>query len=76
MRDTQEFESVAIPSDVLERIGDRIAHTEFDDVDEYVTYVLEEVLHTVEHETDFRSDDEVDEQQVEERLKSLGYLNE
>ncbi|WP_246988353.1 hypothetical protein [Halorientalis marina] len=76
MNESRELESVDIPSDVLARIEDRVGHTEFDDANEYIIYVLEEVLHTVAQETDTATDADVDEQQVEERLKSLGYLNE
>jgi Arc/MetJ-type ribon-helix-helix transcriptional regulator len=71
-----ESESVQLPSDVLSRIDTRVTHTEFDDRTEYITHVLEEVLYEVEQGTDPSAEEDVDEQQVQERLKSLGYLNE
>lgn len=75
MTDSQVTGSVEIPTEVLERIERRVAQTEFEDISAYVTHLLEEVLYQLEHtaNTDIES---VDEQQVQERLKSLGYLNE
>lgn len=62
-----------LPKDVYDRIEARLSHTEFDSVDEYVAYALEEVLAEVDE-----VDDEVavNEDQVQDRLKSLGYLDE
>lgn len=67
-------ESVALPTRIVDRVEDRLPRTEFDSTTEYVTYVMEEVLYQVEQETD--DEIEVDESEVEDRLKSLGYLNE
>lgn len=68
--------SLELPGEVVERIESRLPYTEFDAVDDYVVHVLEEVLHAVERENDLSTAEAVDERQVEERLKSLGYLNE
>ncbi|WP_440991963.1 hypothetical protein [Haloarchaeobius baliensis] len=64
---------VRLSPSVADRIDDRLPHTEFESVDAYVDYVLTVVLDEV--ETDDRTTDaEVDEQQVRDRLESLGYL--
>lgn len=76
MTGIQELESLQFPSDVLEQIEGRVERTGFEDASDYVTYVLEEVLHEVEEDADLRASDQVDEDQVEDRLKSLGYLDE
>ena len=68
--------SIDLPTDILERVEKRVQHTEFEDAPAYVTHVLEEVLYEVEQDADGSDTDAVDERQVEERLKSLGYLNE
>lgn len=68
--------TIELPGDLVERIEARVPHTEFDDADAYVGHVVEEVLLHVQREHDLGDDDAVDEQQVQERLKSLGYLNE
>jgi Arc/MetJ-type ribon-helix-helix transcriptional regulator len=76
MTNSQELESVELPTEVVERIETRVDHTEFEAAGAYITHVLEEVLYELEQDTDRSDADAVDEQQVEERLKSLGYLNE
>lgn len=76
MTGIQEPESLQVPGDILEQIEARVERTEFEDASDYVTYVLEEVLHEVEEDADLRTSDQVDEDQVEDRLKSLGYLDE
>jgi Arc/MetJ-type ribon-helix-helix transcriptional regulator len=68
--------SIDLPADILERVDRRVQHTEFEDASEYVTHVLEEVLYELEQGDDEPASEAVDERQVEERLESLGYLNE
>ena len=73
---TQEAaRTLDLPERLVVRIEDRLPRTEWDTPEEYITHVMEEVLHHVEQETD---DDfeAVDEEEVKDRLKSLGYLNE
>ncbi|AWB28176.1 hypothetical protein [Halococcoides cellulosivorans] len=65
-------QSVDLPPEIVDRVEDRLSRTEFDSASEYITFVIEEVLASV--ETDDAVDDTVDEQEVEDRLKSLGYL--
>lgn len=72
----EETRTIRLPEHVLERVEDRLPRTEWDDPAEYVTYVLEEVLYRVEEETDDDDFEPVDEAEVKDRLKSLGYLDE
>lgn len=66
------FVTVQIPDEVINQLNTRLRRTEFDSVDEYITFVLEEVLaHMDEVEDDFS---ETDKSEVEDRLKSLGYI--
>ena len=76
MGETMDMESIELSSGLLERIEQRVAYTEFDSTEEYVAYVMEEVLHHVETTSENREMEAVDEGEVQERLKSLGYLNE
>ena len=69
-------ESVELPTRVTDRVEKRLPRTEFDTSAEYITYVVEEVLYRVEKETDDDDFEAVDEDEVKDRLKSLGYLNE
>lgn len=70
MSDTRSLE---LPERLAERVDARLPRTEFDSVDEYVAFVLEEVLYAVETETDDEVES-VDEAAVRSRLESLGYL--
>jgi len=72
----EQTQSVELPERIVERVEARLPRTEFDSSAEYVTYVLEEVLYRVEQETEDDDFEEVDEDEVKDRLKSLGYLNE
>ena len=65
--------AVEVPERVLSRIERRVEHTDFDSTSAYVTFVLEEVLASVEADD---LNDAVDEDEVRDRLRSLGYLDE
>lgn len=67
---------VELPSRIISRVEDRLPRTEWDHPEEYITYVMEEVLYRVEQETEETDYESVDEEEVKDRLKSLGYLNE
>jgi Arc/MetJ-type ribon-helix-helix transcriptional regulator len=71
-----QTEAVELPTRIVERVEQRLPRTEFDSSAEYITYVMEEVLYRVEQETEDDDFEEVDEDEVKDRLKSLGYLNE
>jgi hypothetical protein len=76
MATEETVRSVELSEDVLERVEARLSRTEWDEADEYVEFVLEEVLTQVETTTEDGTVDEVDESEVKGRLESLGYLNE
>lgn len=75
---------VEIPERTAKRISDRISGTEFDSIDPYVTFALDQLLRELERaptEEDRRAvsgrepaDDEPTGEAVRERLDSLGYL--
>lgn len=73
---SEDLRTVELPADVVSRVEARLPRTEWDDADTYITNVLEEVLYHVEAEGEDDEFDAADEQQVQDRLKSLGYLNE
>jgi len=72
----EETEPVELPTRIVQRVEDRLPRTEWDDPAEYVTFVLEEVLYRVEEETADDDFEEIDQDEVRDRLKSLGYLGE
>jgi hypothetical protein len=71
----EQTQQLDLPTRIVERVEDRLPRTEFDSAEEYVTFVMEEVLYRVEQETEDDDFEEVDEDEVKDRLKSLGYLN-
>ncbi|WP_228546075.1 hypothetical protein [Halegenticoccus tardaugens] len=73
---TAATESVELPSRIVSRVESRLPHSEFDSTDQYITFVLEEVLARVEDSTAEEDFEAVDEDEVQDRLKSLGYLSE
>lgn len=76
MTTQEETQAVELPSRIISRIEARLPRTEFETSEDYITYVMEEVLYRVEKETEDDDFEPVDEEEVKDRLKSLGYLNE
>jgi len=66
---------IKIPKEIYEKIEERIKDTEFKSVSEYVTYVLREVLASLEEEETEEVFSEEEEEKVKERLRALGYLD-
>ena len=63
--------NLELPNDLYEKIEETIKGTEFKSVEEYVIFVLEEVLKEEEESEPLSPEEEA---QVKERLKGLGYL--
>lgn len=72
----EETRTVELPERIVSRVEDRLTRTEWDAPEEYITYVLEEVMYRVEQETKDDDFEPVDEEEVKNRLRSLGYLDE
>ena len=70
----EEKKNVAIPAQLYDAINQRVMETEFTSVEEYVTFVLEEVLKEDDEEEDVAFSPE-DEEEVKKRLRALGYLD-
>ena len=70
-----DWEHVRLPAEIVDRVDQRVPRTEFDSANEYIAFVLEEVLSQVESETGDEEVDTVNEDQVRDRLESLGYLD-
>jgi hypothetical protein len=64
---------IDIPTSLYMSIQERIKETGFDSVDQYVTYVLREIMaDDVAEDVSISRDDE---ERIRERLRSLGYLD-
>jgi Arc/MetJ-type ribon-helix-helix transcriptional regulator len=60
-----------LPAELYGKVEERVKATDFGSVDEYVEFVLEEVVKEEEQEKGFSG---VEEKEVKKRLKDLGYL--
>jgi len=70
-----EKKAVFLPAELYGRIEERVRATEFRSVEEYVTFVLEEVLGGEEEsEGEEPTFSEEEEEEVKKRLRALGYL--
>lgn len=74
MKEEKSKRAVSLPSQLYSRIEERVKATGFGSVDEYVIFVLEEVLKE-EEEVVEKTLSKEEEEEVRKRLKALGYLD-
>jgi len=70
---SREKRPVYLPAELYDRIDERAKATGFGSVEEYVTFVMEEVLK--EDEEEERPFTKEEEEEVKKRLRALGYLD-
>ena len=70
--------AVFLPAELYKRVEERVRISDFESVDEYVAFVLEEVLKAVSEEEEGEEEEvslsEEEEEEVKRRLRALGYL--
>jgi Arc/MetJ-type ribon-helix-helix transcriptional regulator len=71
MKEKGEKKSVFLPAELYSKVEERVKATDFASVDEYVEFVLEEVV----KEEEEGAFSEEEEKEVKKRLKDLGYLD-
>ena len=71
MKEEGEKKAVFLPAELYAKVEERVKATGFGSVDEYVEFVVEEVVSGGEQEESFSEEDE---KEVKKRLKDLGYL--
>ncbi|MBD3214538.1 MAG: CopG family transcriptional regulator, partial [Candidatus Lokiarchaeota archaeon] len=68
--------TVSIPKPLAEKIKERMKGTGFSSVSSYVTYVLRQVISSIEEEErEKQAFSKEEEEQVKQRLRDLGYLD-
>ena len=72
MKQESESRAVNLPAELYKQIKDRAEATDFKSVDEYVIFVLSEVLKEAEETVTIDPEQEAE---VKKRLKALGYLD-
>ncbi len=70
-----KYTTVSIPVPLYEKIKKRIEGTGFKSVSDYVTFVLREVLASLEEEEKEEAFSQEQEEKVKDRLRALGYLD-
>jgi Arc/MetJ-type ribon-helix-helix transcriptional regulator len=70
-----KYTTVSIPIPLMQKIKGRIEGTGFTSVSDYVTYVLREVIASLEEEEKKEPFSREEEEKVKERLRALGYLD-
>jgi len=70
-----KYTTVSIPTPLAEKIKKRIEGTGFNSISGYVTYVLRELLASMEEEEQEEVFSKEDEEKIKERLRALGYLD-
>ena len=71
-----EYTTVSIPKPLAEKVKERMQGTGFSSVSSYVSYVLRQVLSSIEEEErNKQAFSKEEEEQVKQRLRDLGYLD-
>ncbi|MFX1375574.1 MAG: CopG family transcriptional regulator [Promethearchaeota archaeon] len=71
-----EYTTVSIPKPLAEKIKERMKGTGFASVSSYVTYVLRQVLSSIEEEERSKQAfTKEEEEKVKSRLRDLGYID-
>lgn len=71
-----EYTTVSIPKPLAEKIKRRMKGTGFSSVSSYVTYVLRQVLSSIEEdEQSKQAFTKEEEEKVKQRLRDLGYID-
>ena len=73
-----KYTTVTIPTPLAEKLKKRIENTGFNSLSSYVTYILRQVISSIEIDKDKEKKEafsKEDEEKVKERLKGLGYMD-
>jgi len=71
-----EYTTVSIPKVLVEKVKERMKGTGFSSVSSYVTYVLRQVLSSIEEEERTKEAfTKEEEEKVKQRLRDLGYID-
>ena len=74
--DDKKYTTISIPTPLADKIKKRMEGTGFNSVSSYVTYVLRQVISSIEDdEREKEAFSKEDEEKVKDRLRALGYLD-
>lgn len=69
-REKHPEKTISLPDDLYHKIEERVNVTAFNSVDEYVIFVMEEVIKDEEEQALSKEDEE----EIKKKLKAFGYL--
>ncbi len=75
MADEKKYTTVSIPKPLYDKIKELIKDTGFTSVSDYVTYVLREIVASIEEEEKENVFSEEEEEKIKARLRALGYID-
>ena len=67
--------TVDIPENLYKKLEKRAKNIGFNNVSEYISFILDEVLRNLEEEEKEEEKNISDEEKIKERLRALGYLD-
>lgn len=71
-----EYTTVSIPKPLAKKVKERMKGTGFSSVSSYVTYVLRQVISSIEEEERAKQAfSKEEEEKVKQRLRDLGYID-
>lgn len=71
-----DYTTVSIPKPLVEKIKERMKGTGFPSVSSYVTYVIRQVISSIEEEESSKEAfTKEEEEKVKQRLRDLGYID-
>ncbi len=71
-----EYTTVSIPKPLADKVKNRMRGTGFSSVSSYVTYVLRQILSSIEEdEQSKQAFTKEEEEKVKQRLRDLGYID-
>jgi len=73
--DDKKYTTISIPTPLAEKIKKKIEGTGFTSLSSYATYVLRELISSMETEKQEEAFTKEDEDRIKERLRALGYLD-
>ncbi len=74
-KNEKKFTTISIPTALAEKIKKKIEGTGFHSLSSYVTYVLRELLASMEEEGAGEALTKEEEEKIKEKLRALGYLD-
>ena len=71
-----EYTTVSLPKTLVEKIKNRMRGTGFPSVSSYVSYILRQIISSIEEETKSKEAfTKEEEEKVKQRLRDLGYID-